>query len=273
MSNDMIFVDGKGLDPLVISLVQRSKALSNFRDAYQKLWRQFSERLPLLEDAEFWEVLNAYRELVVLYRFNYGRTNGVKQAAEELCRRAWVGEGEFNLNTIFRFAKTYPEVGRKMAKVLPDEYGGGDSYTDAKDNLPLCGGGFPLGAQFLDVESFRLAVRNALQGMDEKLPRFITAGENYNAMSLREAAEKYAQLALADVDCPITDEDRYLRIELDRESIEVLLETTTGPLTVQTKLDDEGVVLDLIDSEGGVIDSTWKLYSDAGLQVVTDEDE
>ena len=36
---------------------------------------------------------------------------------------------------------------------------------------------------------------------------------------------------------------------------------------IQVKLDDEGVVVDALDDSGESIDSTWKLYSDMGIEV------
>ena len=55
----------------------------------------------------------------------------------------------------------------------------------------------------------------------------------------------------------MTDE-RYIRLHLDGGEIQV-------------KLDDEGVVVDAIGEDGESIGSTWKLYSEMGIEVKTIE--
>ena len=49
-------------------------------------------------------------------------------------------------------------------------------------------------------------------------------------------------------------EDRYIHLHLDGGEIQV-------------KLDDEGVVVDAIGEDGEIIGSTWKLYSEMGIEV------
>ena len=51
-------------------------------------------------------------------------------------------------------------------------------------------------------------------------------------------------------------EDRYIYLHLDGGQIHV-------------KLDDEGVVVDAIGEDGDSIGSTWKLYSEMGIEVKT----
>ena len=51
-------------------------------------------------------------------------------------------------------------------------------------------------------------------------------------------------------------EDRYIYLHLDGGQIHV-------------KLDDEGVVVDAIGEDGESIGSTWKLYSEMGIEVKT----
>ena len=53
----------------------------------------------------------------------------------------------------------------------------------------------------------------------------------------------------------MTDE-RYIRLHLDGGEIQV-------------KLDDEGVVVDAIGEDGESIGSTWKLYSEMGIEIKT----
>lgn len=51
-------------------------------------------------------------------------------------------------------------------------------------------------------------------------------------------------------------EDRYIYLHLDGGQIHV-------------KLDDEGVVVDAIGEDGESIGSTWKLYSEMGIEIKT----
>ena len=53
----------------------------------------------------------------------------------------------------------------------------------------------------------------------------------------------------------MTDE-RYIHLHLDGGEIQV-------------KLDDEGVVVDAIGEDGEIIGSTWKLYSEMGIEIKT----
>tara|TARA_Y100000361_G_scaffold137095_1_gene138240 strand:+ start:1888 stop:2067 length:180 start_codon:yes stop_codon:yes gene_type:complete len=52
----------------------------------------------------------------------------------------------------------------------------------------------------------------------------------------------------------MTDEERYIRLHLDGGQIQV-------------KLDDEGVVVDAIGDDGEIVGSTWKLYTEMGVEV------
>ena len=45
------------------------------------------------------------------------------------------------------------------------------------------------------------------------------------------------------------------------------LSVPKGEIIVSVKLDDEGVVLDILDVAGDVIASTWKTYAEFGKKV------
>tara|TARA_Y100001963_G_C6494542_1_gene314997 strand:+ start:267 stop:470 length:204 start_codon:yes stop_codon:yes gene_type:complete len=49
-------------------------------------------------------------------------------------------------------------------------------------------------------------------------------------------------------------EERYIHLHLDGGQIQV-------------KLDDEGVVVDAIGDDGEIVGSTWKLYTELGVEV------
>jgi hypothetical protein len=44
-----------------------------------------------------------------------------------------------------------------------------------------------------------------------------------------------------------------------------------GGVIVSVKLDDEGVVVDIIDVHGEVIESAWKTYEEFGKRLVIEE--
>ena len=52
----------------------------------------------------------------------------------------------------------------------------------------------------------------------------------------------------------MTDKERYIHLHLDGGQIQI-------------KLDDEGVVVDAIGDDGEVVGSTWKRYTEMGVEV------
>lgn len=56
--------------------------------------------------------------------------------------------------------------------------------------------------------------------------------------------------------------DQYLSLGIPR-----------GAVQVTVKLEDEGVVLDVLNAEGNVVATTWKLYPEFGKNVVDDRDD
>ena len=67
--------------------------------------------------------------------------------------------------------------------------------------------------------------------------------------------------------------DRYVYLHIEPSD----LEYTPQGVTVHVKLDDEGVVVDAFSFKGGTEDeciaTTWKLYSEFGVEVKEIEDE
>jgi len=63
--------------------------------------------------------------------------------------------------------------------------------------------------------------------------------------------ENYRRIKMSDYEEELS---RYIYLNLDGGQIQV-------------KLDDEGVVVDAFDDDGECIDSTWKLYSEMGVEV------
>lgn len=51
------------------------------------------------------------------------------------------------------------------------------------------------------------------------------------------------------------------------------LDVPKGGVIVSVKLDDEGVVVDVLNVAGDVIESTWKTYAEFGKKVETLDEE
>jgi hypothetical protein len=105
-----------------------------------------------------------------------------------------------------RFAKTYEEIKRRLYTPLFElvEDKGDDSYSDLIDNLPLLGQKIFNSVETKEYGNASLVRSKILQtaliqGKGFTVFReFVWDGENYNAMSLRDAASKYIYLSLTD---------------------------------------------------------------------------
>lgn len=257
----------------VMKFTQRANALNHAQAAYDKAFEAYFEILGLLHDEQFWRILEVYRKNVIRFRLQYGRTNGVEHAADELMRAASDKETPFYLREAICFVKTYKEVTSNMASCVPENYIDGNSYDHVVDNLPLCGK-INKGTTYRSIQSFESAITMSVSDMEmedelaDKFVKFLMYGENHHQAILKNAAKKYILASIQDMSCIIGSDPRYLSIDVDRDTLATVLDETDGPMTVQTKLDDEGLVLDILDSEGEVIDSAWQLYAVAGVKVI-----
>lgn len=275
--HDPIFVDGKELNPDTIKLVRRCHAAANAASAFNKAFDKYWNSLPLLMPEDFWPILYQYRAMILLYRFQYNRTNGVEVGAMEFMRKAWAGEREYKLNTAIKFAKTYPHMCKKLEEFLPKEYRKG-----LLESAPLGGEHIGKDGQYKSIDDYRAAVTmsvaemNELDHVAERMVKLIISGDVHTtgtyAKHLHDASRYYLAAALKGVECPSPDQDRFVTIDVDRETLATVLDKTDGPMTVQAKLDDEGLVLDVYDSEGEVIDSAWLLYAEACVKVTPEEE-
>jgi len=194
-------------------LINLARAKHEARDAYHKAYVKFAAQAPLLEPDHFWTILAVVAKEVKSFRFCYGRTNGTKQAAEEVGRQCWCKQlpkrVECTTEQYVSFANTYRELVSKLYKPLFDVVTGygDDGYGDLLDTLPL------LGREFVkrilegewgegDHDEFISAIKGQTHedwklGNDPKghkeqaVDRFFIKGEEYVCMSLDEAAEKY----------------------------------------------------------------------------------
>ena len=71
----------------------------------------------------------------------------------------------------------------------------------------------------------------------------------------------------------------YLHIDPAQETLNFLVdllhpdEKEQSGITVRVKMDDEGLVVDAWDGKNEIIASTWKLYSEFGVEVKEIEEE
>ena len=168
-----------------------------FRDYFD------GEITPLPED-RFWQLQRVFVREVVTYRFGYGRSNGVEQAARELFRKPLAddfhGRGDddaprYSLREAIQFARSWRELSRRLYRPLFDvvEGRGDDAYGDLLDALPLAGREVvhkSLDHAYGNHRQFEQDVRDAC-GDQPRLAELILHGENYVAMALMEAAQEY----------------------------------------------------------------------------------
>lgn len=178
---------------------QLALQVEKLRITYSEEFPKQARKLELLTDDEFWKLCRIFRDFVVRYRFGYGRTNGVKDAAWEFFRKVIVDgaevEDEFWLR--MRFAARYGEVCGRASEALWDVIErGNDGFGDLLDSLPLAGRevhekaceGF-YGNESALAEAVQAAGPPIRKSTDE-FTRFILFGENYHGLMLHEAAEK-----------------------------------------------------------------------------------
>ena len=71
----------------------------------------------------------------------------------------------------------------------------------------------------------------------------------------------------------------YLHIDPTQETLNFLVdlihpdEKEQSGITIHVKMDDEGIAVDVWGGEDEVVASTWKLYSEFGVEVKEIEDE
>ena len=184
-------------------MMTAAKNLAAAKTAFYYLWNEFVHGLKPLADERFWHILNVYRDCINTYRFEYRRSNGVEQAAEELMRKALVGEADYSLDEAIQFAYTYDHMVAKVRK----RYGKlfefcGDSFGDLMDSLVLCG---PVCLTWKPKGEIEIpcCVGQAMEMVfpdnhtgaipDERFRfvNFICRGENYCEMMLHDAAKHY----------------------------------------------------------------------------------
>ena len=185
-----------------------SEAASQFRAAQENyhvaFGDYFANEVTSLPDDQFWQLQQVFVREVVTFRFSYGRTNGIDQAARELFRKPLAsdfngrGTGEvprYSMHEAIQFAKTWRELTRRLYQPLFDvvEDRGDDAYGDLLDALPLSGRDViekSLAKEIGNCGQFEQAVRDVCKECPQ-MAELILHGESYIASSLCDAAREY----------------------------------------------------------------------------------
>jgi hypothetical protein len=154
----------------------------------------------------FWELAWVLRNEVYQFRFGYGRTNGVQDAASEFFRKPYAddfgpnfrsAEPTYTLDEAIQLAKTWRHVTRDLYDPLFDVVEGrsDDAYGDLLDALPLAGRDVvqkALDREFGNNIQFERAVCDVCQARGQgKMADLILHGENYVATALYDAASRF----------------------------------------------------------------------------------
>ena len=155
-------------------LKQKAIAYRNAEANYNTAFREhFDNHVNELPEDRFWELQAVFRGEVCTFRFAYGRTNGVEQAAREFFRKPLANDfgnrPSYSLEEAISFAKSWQEWRRKLYRPLFDvvEGRGDDAYGDLLDALPLVGRDVieeVLGGEFGNQRQFDAAVLVASTG-------------------------------------------------------------------------------------------------------------
>ncbi len=180
----------------------------SFHEALQAYHQAFSEhfdnQVTTLPTDRFWQLQTVFNRQVIRFRFGYGRTNGVEQAAREFFRQPYAGDfratgpgTKYSFDEAMSFAKSWRDIAGQLYEPLFDVVTGrgDDGYSDLLDSLPLAGREVVNKAtnrEFDNNQQFEEAVVLACskQGY-EQLTRLILRGENYIGMSLFDSAKDY----------------------------------------------------------------------------------
>jgi hypothetical protein len=187
-----------------MDIQQVAMSYRDAREAYHKLFRQhFNNQVLPLSERRFWQLQPVFTEEVYRYRFGYGRTNGVEQAARELFRKPLADDfhgrdGQpvlsYTLVEATQFAKTWQDLQRQLYTPLFDvvDGRGDEAYGDLLDALPLAGRSVveaSLAGEYGNNRVFEEAVLEVcLSATMLQLTDLILHGENYVGMSLFDAA-------------------------------------------------------------------------------------
>jgi hypothetical protein len=202
-------------------LIRLAKAKQEAEKACHDAWYKVENKAPMMESEQFWPLLDHVAYEIKVFRFGYGRSNGVKQGANEVGRQICTGQlpkelSHVTIDDFVSFAKTYNALDGRLSNALWSVVEGysDDSYGDLIDTVPLLGRDFCKRAldgewQEGDHNEFIQAIKDEV--MDKwaddskrigqskaRVVDFFVHGEEYVEMAISEAAEKWLFYILAD---------------------------------------------------------------------------
>jgi hypothetical protein len=172
------------------ALIESQKNLQQAEAVFNTHFEEFWNGLTPLESDEFWVILEKYQGLF------FSRKNA-EWASWELMRSCWCGKKEFDAMQAISFAKTYPILCNLLYAEMDDwiEDYSDDGFSDLLDMLPLAGREIRKKILDKEIRSLDGLEQELKEKFTEKEVRSILRGENYNRLSLHEAAQKLIRLA------------------------------------------------------------------------------
>jgi len=185
---------------LTNEIMAQAKAFSEARSAWEDQFNAYAHGVPPLAPEHFWPMVEDFRK-VLLDTLSYRRERTGKAAANEFMRQIVVGQLDYSFAAGVHFCLSWDRYEAK-AYAAGDRAGfsfdrGDDSYGDLMDALPILGQDTfdkLVAGKFASLREFNESVDAACDQAGRVLVNAVLHGENYFAMHLEEAAQKWLVL-------------------------------------------------------------------------------
>jgi hypothetical protein len=188
----------KATSILTDEIMKQAKAFSDARSEFDENFMDFRRGVPPMQPEHFWPVVVQFRE-VLLDTMTHRKEGYVEAAANEFMRLAAVKDGD--IASAVHFALSWSHYKHKAyaaCEKAPFSFDrGDDSFSDLMDALPLMGQMLNRKVCLGRIESlaeFNEIVAATCDGAGRVLEEVVLRGENYFAMSLEDAAQKWVVL-------------------------------------------------------------------------------
>jgi len=166
------------------------ETMRNAKKTFGKIKREFlhnvEKELDPMDDDNFWRYVDRLKELMERFKNYKAGRNTIKDACQELFRKAVIEHDNAAYINCIRFSVKWRMLTREISKKLYDhpssEGLGDDSYGDMLDSFPMHG---------------RETTEKVLRGDIEKDDYYI--GENYFGLHLSEGAERYFDVYISNI--------------------------------------------------------------------------
>jgi hypothetical protein len=180
---------------LTDDIMRQANAFREARSQFDEQFMDWSRGVPPLAPEHFWPMVDEFRR-VVIDTMRYTTESVGEKAANEFLRLASVEQGDIAAAVHFALSWSHYEG---KAYAAGDKLGfsfgrGDDGYGDLMDAVPLLGQSFnerlELG-KFNTLHEFNEQVDAVCDVAGRVLRNEVLYGENYFAMSLNDAAQKW----------------------------------------------------------------------------------